>query len=34
MYLRNPTIYNMLAKYKMVTDLGSSVRRMIKLIKE
>lgn len=32
--LRNPTIYNMLIKYKMVTDLGSGVRRMIKLIKE
>lgn len=32
--LRNPTIYNMLVKYKMVTDLGSGVRRMIKLIKE
>ncbi len=32
--LRNPNIYNMLAKYKMVTDVGSGVRRMIKLIKE
>lgn len=32
--LRNPTIYNMLIKYKMVTDLGSGVRRMIKLVKE
>ncbi len=32
--LRNPTIYNMLVKYKMVTDLGSGVRRMIKLIKD
>jgi len=32
--LRNPTIYNLLVKMKMVTDLGSGVRRMIKLIKE
>lgn len=32
--LRNPTIYNMLIKYKMVTDLGSGVRRIIKLIKD
>jgi ATP-dependent DNA helicase RecG len=32
--LRNPTIYNMLAKMKMVTDLGSGVRRIIKLVKE
>ncbi len=32
--LRNPNIYNMLVKYKMVTDLGSGVRRMIKLIQE
>lgn len=32
--LRNPTIYNMLIKYKMVTDLGSGVRRIIKLVKE
>jgi predicted HTH transcriptional regulator len=32
--LRNPTIYNMLYKYKMVTDLGSGVRRIIKLVKE
>ena len=32
--LRNPTIYNILVKMKMVTDLGSGVRRMIKLIKE
>lgn len=32
--LRNPTIYNMLIKYKMVTDLGSGVRRIIKLVKD
>ncbi len=32
--LRNPTIYNMLIKFKMVTDLGSGVRRIIKLVKE
>ncbi len=32
--LRNPTIYNILVKMKMVTDLGSGVRRMIKLVKE
>lgn len=32
--LRNPTIYNVLVKMKMVTDLGSGVRRAIKLIKE
>jgi len=32
--LRNPTIYNMLLKFKMVTDLGSGVRRIIKLVKE
>lgn len=32
--LRNPSIYNMLIKYKMVTDLGSGVRRIIKLVKE
>lgn len=32
--LRNPTIYNMLIKYGMVTDLGSGVRRIIKLVKE
>lgn len=32
--LRNPTIYNMLAKYKMVTNLGSGVRRIIKLVKD
>ncbi len=31
--LRNPTIYNLLVKMKMVTDLGSGVRRCIKLIK-
>lgn len=31
--LRNPAIYNMLIKYKMVTDLGSGVKRMIELIK-
>lgn len=32
--LRNPTIYNMLYKYKMVTDLGSGVKRIIKLVKD
>lgn len=32
--LRNPTVYNMLLKMKMVTDLGSGVRRIIKLIHE
>ncbi|MGB9755833.1 MAG: RNA-binding domain-containing protein [Desulfurella sp.] len=32
--LRNPTIYNLLVKMKMVTDLGSGVRRIIKIIKE
>ena len=32
--LRNPHIYNMLAKFKLVTDLGSGVRRMIKLVKD
>lgn len=32
--LRNPTVYNLLSKYGFVTDLGSGVRRIIKLIKE
>ncbi|HLP44963.1 MAG TPA: RNA-binding domain-containing protein [Candidatus Kapabacteria bacterium] len=32
--LRNPTIYNLLYKMGMVTDLGSGVRRIIALIKE
>jgi predicted HTH transcriptional regulator len=32
--LRNPTIYNMLLKMKMVTDMGSGVRRIIKTVKE
>ncbi len=32
--LRNPTIYNILVKMRMVTDLGSGVRRIIKLVKE
>jgi len=32
--LRNPHIYNMLAKFQMVTYLGSGVRRMIKLVKD
>ncbi len=32
--LRNPTIYNMLLKMQMFTDLGSGVRRIIKLVKE
>lgn len=32
--LRNPTIYNLLAKMGMVTSLGSGVRRIITLLKE
>ncbi len=32
--LRNPTIYNLLVKMKMVTDMGSGVRRIMKVIKE
>ncbi|MBI4648550.1 MAG: putative DNA binding domain-containing protein [Bacteroidia bacterium] len=32
--LRNPTIYNLLVKMRMVTDLGSGVMRIIKLIQE
>lgn len=32
--LRNPTIYNLLVKLKMVTDLGSGVKRSISLIKQ
>jgi ATP-dependent DNA helicase RecG len=32
--LRNPTIYNLLAKMGLVTDLGSGVRRIIYLVKE
>ncbi|MFQ5751563.1 MAG: ATP-binding protein, partial [bacterium] len=32
--LRNPTIYNLLSKYGMVTDLGSGVRRILKLVKD
>jgi ATP-dependent DNA helicase RecG len=32
--LRNPHIYNMLAKFGFVTNLGSGVRRMIKLVKD
>ena len=31
--LRNPTIYNLLARMGMVTDLGSGVRRIIKSVK-
>lgn len=31
--LRNPTIYNLLYKMGMVTDLGSGVRRIIALVK-
>ena len=30
--LRNPTIYNLLYKMGMVTDLGSGVRRIISLV--
>jgi len=32
--LRNPTIYNLLSKMGLVTDLGSGVRRMIRAVKE
>lgn len=32
--LRNPTIYNLLVKMKMVTDMGSGVRRIMRSIKE
>ncbi|MHA1280494.1 MAG: ATP-binding protein, partial [Promethearchaeota archaeon] len=32
--LRNPTIYNLLSKMGLVTDLGSGVRRMIRVVKE
>lgn len=32
--LRNPTIYNLLYKIGMVTDIGSGAFRMIKIIKE
>ena len=32
--LRNPTIYNLLSKMGLVTDLGSGVRRMIQIVKE
>lgn len=32
--LRNPTIYNLLIKMKMVTDMGSGVRRIMRSIKE
>jgi len=32
--LRNPTIYNLLYKMGLVTDLGSGVRRMIQLMKK
>ncbi len=32
--LRNPTLYNLLYKIGMVTDIGSGVYRMIKLIRE
>jgi len=32
--LRNPTIYNLLYKMGLVTDLGSGVRRMIELMKK
>ncbi|NIM15540.1 MAG: hypothetical protein GTO45_26470 [Candidatus Aminicenantes bacterium] len=31
--LRNPTIYNLLYKMGMVTDLGSGVRRIITLVR-
>jgi len=32
--LRNPTIYNFLNKIGMVTDIGSGIPRMIKIMKE
>lgn len=32
--LRNPTIYNLLSKIGLVTDLGSGVMRIIRLVKE
>ena len=32
--LRNPTIYNLLSKIGFVTDLGSGVMRIIRLVKE
>jgi len=32
--LRNPTVYNLLLKMGLVTDLGSGVRRVIQLVKE
>ncbi|RKY36521.1 MAG: transcriptional regulator [Candidatus Omnitrophota bacterium] len=32
--LRNPTVYNLLSKMKMVTDSGSGVIRMIRSVKE
>ena len=32
--LRNPTIYNLLLKIGLVTDLGSGVMRIIRLVKE
>jgi ATP-dependent DNA helicase RecG len=32
--LRNPTVYNLLARMGLVTDLGSGVRRIIRAVKE
>lgn len=32
--LRNPTIYNLLSKMGLVTDLGSGVMRIIRIVKE
>jgi len=32
--LRNPTIYNLLSKMELVTDLGNGVMRIIRLVKE
>ncbi|MCD6399458.1 putative DNA binding domain-containing protein [candidate division WOR-3 bacterium] len=32
--LRNPTIYNLLSKMGLVTDLGSGVRRVIQIVRE
>jgi predicted HTH transcriptional regulator len=32
--LRNPTIYNMLLKIGLVTDAGSGIPRMIRLLRQ
>jgi predicted HTH transcriptional regulator len=33
-YMTNPTIYNLLYKFKLVTDLGSGIKRACDLIKK